>query len=129
MSPIRDPNTDLALRREAVHRAGFCAPEIQRISCLFAETPMGHIPAMATLLRFLPVLVLAIPMAGCLTTSPEQQAKRNEERCVNRGYKPGSDEFKDCVVRIKGERDQRKETNRRYEMEKSPNPFGGTRGY
>ena len=43
---------------------------------------------MTTVLRFLLVLALGALTTGCLTTSPEQQAKRNEERCVNRGYKP-----------------------------------------
>jgi hypothetical protein len=90
---------------------------------------MGHIPAMTRFLRILPVLALGALTAGCLTTSPEQQAKRNEERCVNRGYKPGTPDFQDCVVRIEGESAQRKENNRRYELEKPQNPSSATRGY
>ena len=35
-----------------------------------------------------------------------------------RGYKPGTDEFSDCVVRVDSERDQRMERNRRDMMEK-----------
>ena len=79
--------------------------------------------------RIILALALCAPAAGCLTTSPEQQAKRNEERCVNRGYKPGTPDFQDCVVRVEGESAQRKETNRRYELEKPMNPTAGTRGY
>jgi hypothetical protein len=67
-------------------------------------------------------------MAGCLTTSPEQQAKRNEERCINRGYKPGTADFADCVVRVEGESAQRTERNRRHEMEKPGGP-GLPKGY
>jgi hypothetical protein len=90
---------------------------------------MRHIPAMTTVLRFILVLALGALTTGCLTTSPEQQAKRNEERCVNRGYKPGTPDFADCVVRVESESTQRRETNRRYELEKPMNPTAGTRGY
>lgn len=78
--------------------------------------------------RIMLALALCAPAAGCLTTSPEQQAKRNEERCVARGYKPGTDEFSDCVVRVDNERDQRMERNRREMMERPPSP-SPTRGY
>jgi hypothetical protein len=89
---------------------------------------MRHIPAMTSGFRLLAVLTLGMLTTGCLTTSPEQLAKRNEERCVNRGYKPGTPDFQDCVVRVEGEADQRKESNRRYEMEKPGGP-GLPRGY
>ena len=79
--------------------------------------------------RSLLVAPLCALLAGCLTTSPEEQAKLNEERCINRGYKPGTDDFKDCVVRVDGERDQLKETRRRYEMEKPYNPVTNQRGF
>ena len=78
--------------------------------------------------RSIVLIALTAPMAGCLTTSPEQQAKRNEERCVNRGYKPGTPDFQNCVVQIEGERTQRMETNRRDMMEKPGGP-GTPRGY
>ena len=78
--------------------------------------------------RLLAVLALGALTSGCLTTSPEQAAKRNEERCVNRGYKPGTPDFQDCVVRIESEADQRRESNRRYEMEKPGGP-GLPQGY
>jgi hypothetical protein len=78
--------------------------------------------------RSILALALGMSVTGCLTASPEQQAKRNDERCVNRGYKPGTADFADCVVRVEGERTQRMETNRRYEMEKPGGP-GTPRGY
>jgi hypothetical protein len=74
-------------------------------------------------------LPLILLVGGCLTTSPEQQAKRNEERCLARGYQPKSDEFNDCVVRIETERGQRMESNRRQLLEKPDNPTTGNRGY
>jgi hypothetical protein len=90
---------------------------------------MRHIPVMTfTLSRSILALALCALVAGCLTTSPEQQAQRNEERCVARGYQPKTDAFNDCVVRIEGDRTQRMETNRRYEMEKPGGP-GTPRGY
>jgi hypothetical protein len=92
---------------------------------------MRQIPAM-TLHRPVLALALCALLAGCLTMTPEQraeqQAKRNEERCVARGYKPGTDEFSDCVVRVDGERDQRMERNRRHMMEQRPT-VPGNRGY
>jgi hypothetical protein len=78
--------------------------------------------------RALIALSLCGLLTACLTTSPEQLAKRNEERCVNRGYKPGTPDFQDCIVRVESEADQRKETNRRYEIEKPGGP-GLPRGY
>jgi hypothetical protein len=78
--------------------------------------------------RSLLVLPICALTTGCLTTSPEEQARINEQRCVNRGYKPGTDDFSDCVVRIEGERDARTESNRRYELEKSQVP-PSNRGY
>ncbi|MCX7312334.1 MAG: hypothetical protein WCG92_11285 [Hyphomicrobiales bacterium] len=80
------------------------------------------------LCRAILLLLIGELATGCITTSPEQQAKRNEERCEARGYKPTTDEFKDCVVRIESERTQRMETNRRDMMEKPGGP-GTPRGY
>ena len=73
-------------------------------------------------------LALGILVTGCITTA-EQQAQRNEERCVARGYQPKTDEFKDCVVRIETERSQRMESNRRQLLEKPDNPTTGNRGF
>ena len=55
------------------------------------------------------LLALCALAAGCITTA-EQQAKRNEERCVARGYQPKTDGFSDCIVRLETESDQRRES-------------------
>jgi hypothetical protein len=82
-----------------------------------------------TVFRAILLLTLIAPLASCSTTStPEQIAQRNSERCVARGYKPGTDEFADCVVRVDSERDARMERNRRDLMERPSDP-GLPRGY
>jgi hypothetical protein len=88
---------------------------------------MRQIRRMTSFHRSILVLLLGTLATGCITTA-EQQAKRNEDRCVTRGYKPGTDEFKDCVVRVDSERDQRMEQNRRNLLEKPDSP-GGPKGY
>ena len=77
-----------------------------------------------------PILLLTLSAlaTGCITTA-EQQAKRNEERCVARGYQPKTDGFSDCIVRLESESDQRRESNRRQLLEKPDNPTTTTRGY
>jgi hypothetical protein len=72
--------------------------------------------------------LIGLFVSGCLTTSPEQQAKRNEERCVERGYKPNTDEFADCVVRIENERSARMDARHREEVSRSAMP-SLNRGY
>ena len=72
-------------------------------------------------------LMLCALAAGCVTTA-EQQAKRNEERCVDRGYQPNTDAFKDCVVRIETEHTLRFEQRHREAVEKSAIP-SSNRGY
>jgi hypothetical protein len=74
--------------------------------------------------RLVPLLLIGALAAGC--TSAKQLAERNDERCVARGYTPGTDAFADCVVRIEGERDVRMERNRREMMERpgGPPPVG-----
>ena len=78
--------------------------------------------------RALLLLLLVAPAAGCITTSPEQQAQRINDRCVARGYKPGTDEFKDCLVRVEGESSQRMQARHRDEVERSAAP-SLNRGY
>jgi hypothetical protein len=78
--------------------------------------------------RSILALALGIFVTGCITTA-EQQAQRNEERCVARGYQPKTDAFNDCVVRIESERGQRMESNRRQLLEKPDNPTTSNRGY
>jgi len=72
--------------------------------------------------------LISLLATGCLTTSPEQQAKRNEERCIERGYKPKTDDFADCVVRIENERSARMDARHRDEVERSAMP-ALNRGY
>ena len=72
--------------------------------------------------------LLGLVLTGCITTA-EQQAKRNEERCIARGYQPKTDGFSDCIVRLESESDQRRESNRRQLLEKPDNPTTGNRGY
>ena len=81
-----------------------------------------------TVFRTTLLLALLVPLAGCVTSSPEQIAQRNNDRCIARGYKPGTDEFADCVVRVDSERDQRMERNRRDLMERPSDP-GLPKGY
>jgi len=89
---------------------------------------MRQIPCMTSFARCILIVGLGALTSGCLTTA-ESQAKRNEERCVARGYKPGTDEFADCVVRVDSERDQRMERNRRQMMEAPNRDATGNRGY
>jgi hypothetical protein len=72
-------------------------------------------------------LTLCALVAGCITTA-EQQAKRNEERCVERGYQPKSDAFNDCIVRLDTERTVRMDQRHREAVEKSAIP-SSNRGY
>ena len=65
--------------------------------------------------------------AGCITTA-EQQAQRNEERCVERGYQPKTDAFSDCIVRLDTERTLRMDQRHREAVEKSAIP-SSNRGY
>ena len=81
-----------------------------------------------TFCRSVLLLALSVLAAGCITTA-EQAARRNEERCVARGYQPKTDAFNDCVVRLETERDQRMESRRREALEKPDNPTASTRGY
>jgi len=68
------------------------------------------------------VPLLGLLTTGCLTISPEQQAKRNEERCIERGYQPKTDAFADCVVRIENERADRMQQRHQEMVEKSAAP-------
>ena len=82
----------------------------------------------APLWRTALIPLIGLLATGCLTTSPEQQTKRNEERCIERGYKPKTDDFADCVVRIENERSARMDARHRDEVERSAMP-SLNRGY
>jgi len=76
-----------------------------------------------------PILALALCTlaAGCITTA-EQQAQRNEERCVERGYQPKTDAFSDCIVRLETDKTIRMDQRHREAVEKSAIP-SANRGY
>jgi hypothetical protein len=76
-----------------------------------------------------PILVVALCTlaAGCITTA-EQKAQRLEDRCVERGYQPKTDAFKDCVVRLETESTVRMDQRHREAVEKSAIP-SSNRGY
>ena len=76
-----------------------------------------------------PILALALCalVAGCITTA-EQQAKRQKDRCVERGYQPNTDAFKDCVVRLETDKTVRMDQRHREAVEKSAIP-SSNRGY
>ena len=77
--------------------------------------------------RSIVALTLCALAAGCITTA-EQQAKRNEERCVERGYQPKSDAFNDCIVRLETDKTIRMDQRHREAVEKSAVP-SSNRGY
>lgn len=81
----------------------------------------------ASFWRAMLILPIGVLASGCITTA-EQQAKRNEERCVERGYQPKTDAFSDCVVRLEGERSARMDARHREQVEKSAAP-SLNRGY
>ena len=81
----------------------------------------------ASLWRATLIVLIGLTAQGCITTA-EQQAKRNEERCVERGYQPNTDAFSDCVVQIDGERSARRDARHREQVEKSAAP-SLNRGY
>jgi hypothetical protein len=72
-------------------------------------------------------LTLCALATGCITTA-EQQAKRAEERCVERGYQPKTDAFADCLVRLETDKTVRMDQRHREMVEKSAIP-SANRGY
>jgi hypothetical protein len=79
--------------------------------------------------QILALLAIGGLATGCVTTTtPEQQAKINEERCVARGYQPKTDAFSDCVVRLESERDTRLQQRHREAAERNGIP-STSRGY
>jgi hypothetical protein len=72
--------------------------------------------------RCILALTLAALTSGCLTTSPEQQAKINSDRCVARGYQPDTPDFNSCLQRVDLEHDSRMQARRQELLEKSGAP-------
>ncbi len=73
------------------------------------------------LCRLIPLLALGVLVGGCITTA-EQQAERANQRCVARGYSPGTKDFDECLTLIETERGIRQENNRRMMIERSAAP-------
>lgn len=71
--------------------------------------------------RLISVLALGATLAGCIT-SAEQVAQRNEERCTARGYQPKTDAFNDCIVRLEGESQARRDARHREAVERTTVP-------
>jgi hypothetical protein len=66
-------------------------------------------------------LALALLLAGC--ASAEQIAERNNQRCADRGYQPGTPDFNKCLQLVENERVQRVDARRQEWMEKSGSPL------
>jgi hypothetical protein len=89
---------------------------------------MRHIPVMTrSVSRSILLLALSLPAAGCSTTA-EQLAQRNNERCAARGYQPNTDAFNDCIVRLETERTVRADARHR-ELTETPGIPSANRGY
>jgi hypothetical protein len=71
-----------------------------------------------------PILLLSLCalLGGCLTTSPEQIAQRNNDRCTARGYQPNTKEFEECVTRLETERGLRMQSRHQEMLERSAAP-------
>ena len=49
--------------------------------------------------QFLFAAAMAV-LAGCQTITPEQQRAADEQRCLNYGFRRGTNAFADCLQRI-----------------------------
>jgi hypothetical protein len=76
--------------------------------------------------RFLALTAVCLLTAGCLSPR-EQLSQRDQDRCVARGYQPGTDAHADCLTGIESERQTRMESRRRDMMERSNIPPAATR--
>ena len=104
------------------------APENQRILYLIRHTDEKDCHTMTCpSYRSILVLALCALTTGCIT-SAEQQAARNNERCVARGYKPDTKELNDCVTQLETERSLRMQTRHQEMLERSAIP-SSNRGY
>jgi hypothetical protein len=80
-------------------------------------------------MKTLALVLLAPLLAGCLTAKPtaEQVAKQNEERCAERGHKPDSQAFSDCIASFDAVSERRMRDRRNEMMERSNVPAAATR--
>ena len=95
------------------------SPENQRNSAIVG-------PMTFALPRIAVVLLLAAPLAGCLT-STSQPAQTAEERCAARGHPPDSAALRDCIASVEAPRERRLEERRREMLERSNMPAAATR--
>jgi hypothetical protein len=72
-----------------------------------------------TACRFILLLALTALVTAC-ATSPEQQAKRDGERCAAGGRQPQSKAYEECLSRIASERDARLQQRHRELVERPP---------
>ncbi|ABQ60075.1 putative lipoprotein [Brucella ovis ATCC 25840] len=56
--------------------------------------------AMAMNKKMLILLGLASLLAGCVTMTPEQRRAADEQTCRSYGFKPKTDAFANCLMRI-----------------------------
>ena len=72
---------------------------------------------------FFLLLALSAFVAAC-TTSPEQQAANDEQRCTANGYKPQTKDHDDCVLRQQASRDSRMQRQHRELVERPAPTYG-----
>lgn len=73
---------------------------------------------------FFLLLALSALVAACATSSPEQQAANDEQRCTARGFKPQTKEHDDCVVNLAASRDSRMQQRHRELVERPAPTYG-----
>ncbi len=66
-------------------------------------------------------LLAAALLTACASSA--QIADRNNQRCVNRGYQPGTPDFEKCLGVVDNDRQTRVDARRQEWMEKSGSPF------
>jgi uncharacterized protein YecT (DUF1311 family) len=72
--------------------------------------------------RAIVLLALTGLVAACSTT-PEQQAQRDDERCAERGYQPNSKGHDDCITSLRAQRDARMQRRHQELVERPATPF------
>jgi uncharacterized protein YecT (DUF1311 family) len=68
--------------------------------------------------RFILLLALTALASAC-ATSPEEQARRDGERCAA-GHQPQSKSYEDCLSRVASDRDARLQQRHRELVERPP---------
>lgn len=48
----------------------------------------------------LPLVVLAAALAACQTITPEQQRAADESKCAGYGFRPGTSNFANCMMKL-----------------------------